>query len=89
MVWDKETSKAIISDDTISVTLTPNSDIMVKETFNPITNERNTENIKLDTAPVVIKGRICMPVRAVVEAFGCAVIWEEDTKTILIIAGVC
>ena len=62
---------------------------MVKETKNPLDGSVKTEEITLEAEPQIINGRTCMPVRAVVEAFGAAVIWEEETSTILIIAGVC
>lgn len=87
--WNDAQKQTIISDDTITVKLTTGSDIMIKETKNPLDGSVKTEEIKLDTAPVVINERTCLPVRAVVEAFGAAVIWEADTNTILIIAGVC
>lgn len=78
-----------ISDDSVSVTLTPNSNIMLKQTTNLLDGSITTEEVELEVAPRIINGRTCLPVRAVVEAFGAAVIWEEDTQTILIIAGVC
>ena len=87
--WDGASSKAVISDDTTKVTLTLGSPVMIKETVNPITGETTREEISLDAAPVIIGDRTCLPLRAVVEAFGAAVIWEQDTSTILIIAGVC
>ena len=62
---------------------------MAKETKNLLDNSISIEEIKLDVAPVIIEGRMCMPIRAVAENFGMAVIWEKDTETILIIAGVC
>lgn len=87
--WDDDKKQTIIGDDTVTVKLTVGSDIMVKETRNPLDNSVKTEEIRLDAAPSVINSRTCLPVRAVVEAFGAAVIWEADTNTILIIAGVC
>ena len=87
--WNDAGKQTIISDDTVSVTLRTGSDVMIKETKNPLDGSVKTEEIKLDAVPVVINERTCLPVRAVVEAFGAAVIWESDTSTILIIAGVC
>ncbi len=87
--WNDDKKETVISDDTVTVRLTTGSDIMIKETRNPIDNSVKTESIKLDAAPAVINNRTCLPVRAVVESFGAAVIWEADTGTILIIAGVC
>lgn len=87
--WNSGEKQMVIRDDTVTVTLSPDSDVMLKETFNPLTNEITREEIKLEAAPVVLNGRNCMPVRAVAEAFGAAVIWEAEENTILISAGVC
>lgn len=87
--WDEEEQQTIISDGTITVKLSAGNSTMVKETQNPLDGSVRTEDIELDAAPVILNGRMCLPLRAVVEAFGAAVIWEQDTGTILIIAGVC
>ncbi len=87
--WDEETNQTIISDDTIKVKLSAGSEVMIKETTNPLTGITVTEEIELEAAPVVINGRLCLSVGEVVEAFGAAVIWEEADKTILISVGVC
>ena len=62
---------------------------MIKETTNLLTGEVAQEEVELEEAPITVEGRILLPIRAVVEAFGAAVIWDNDTRTILIIAGVC
>ena len=85
----EEEQQTIISDGTITVKLSAGNSTMVKETQNPLDGSVRTEDIELDAAPVILNGRMCLPLRAVVEAFGAAVIWEQDTGTILIIAGVC
>lgn len=87
--WDEAQEQVIISDDITTVKLKADSGIMIKETKNPLDGSVKTEEITLEAEPQIINGRTCMPVRAVVEAFGAAVIWEEETSTILIIAGVC
>lgn len=87
--WDNEKKQTVISDDTTKVYLTTDNDIMIKEVTNPLDGSVKTDEIKLDAAPQIIGDRTCLPVRAVVEAFGAAVIWEQETSTILIIAGVC
>lgn len=87
--WDAEKRQTIISDSTTTVRLTVNSDVMIKEITNPINGTVRTMELKLEKAPTIINERTCLPLRAVVEAFDCTVIWEQDTKTILIIAGVC
>lgn len=87
--WDEAQEQVIISDDITTVKLKADSGIMIKETKNPLDGSVKTEEITLEAEPQIINGRTCMPVRAVVEAFGAAVIWEKETSTILIIAGVC
>ncbi len=89
VLWDQKTKEITIKDDVTTVVLKENSKTMVKETTNPIDNTITKEEITLDCAPIIIKGRTLLPIRAVVEAFGAAVIWEEDTQTVLIVAGVC
>lgn len=87
--WNEDMQQTIIRDETVTVRLTADSTIMIKETTNPLDGSVTTEEISLDTAPMVINGRTCAMVRAVVESFGAAIIWEAETNTILIIAGVC
>lgn len=87
--WDGATKQIKIYDDVTVTTLTIDSDVMIKETLNPIDGTRKTEEIKLDAVPVILNDVTCLPIRAVVEAFGSAVIWESETNTVLIIAGVC
>lgn len=87
--WDGENEQTIISDETIKVKLQTGSDTLIKEITNPLNDSIREVKQKLEAAPMVINGRTCLPLREVVEAFDCAVIWEQETKTILIIAGVC
>lgn len=87
--WDADNKRTTISDETTTVHLKNGSAVMEKTVTNPIDGTVKTEKITLDTPPEIIGGRTCLPVRAVVEAFGAAVIWEEETSTVLIIAGVC
>ncbi len=87
--WNGEKEQTTISDETTTVRLTTGSGVMEKTVTNPIDGTVTTEEITLEAPPEVIGGRTCLPVRAVVEAFGAAVIWEAETNTILIIAGVC
>lgn len=87
--WNEETKQIVISDDTVSVMLMLGSNIMVKQTTNPIDNSVKSEEFILDSAPALYGGYTCVPVRAVAEAFDMAVIWEAETASVLIIAGVC
>lgn len=87
--WDDTKKQTIISDDTVTVILTVGDSKMTRKTKNPIDGNIKTEEITLDVAPIIQNGRTCLPVRAVAESFGAAVIWEAETNRILIIAGVC
>ena len=87
--WDGATRQVTIHDETTSVTLTIEVDSFQKTVNNPLDGTVTTETIPLDAPPEIIGDRTCLPVRAVVEAFGAAVIWEAETRTVLIIAGVC
>ncbi len=87
--WNEEKQQTTISDETTTVTLTVGSDIMEKTVTNPLDGTVTTEKVTLEAPPEIIDGRTCLPVRAVVEAFGAAVIWDAETNTVLIIAGVC
>ncbi|MBE5039287.1 stalk domain-containing protein [Ructibacterium gallinarum] len=87
--WNDEDQSVTIRDETVQVNLCLENTTMVKETKNPLTDVVSREDITLEVAPIMVNDRVLLPVRAVVEAFGAAVIWEEDTQTILIIAGVC
>lgn len=41
-------------------------------------------NKEIDVAPQLIQGRTMLPIRCVVEEFGCNVEWEESTQTVII-----
>lgn len=48
------------------------------------TMQVNGTSIPLDTPPQIINGRTLVPVRAVAEAFGNRVMWDDETSTIII-----
>ncbi len=45
---------------------------------------KNGENIEIDTKSVIKDGRTYVPLRAVMEAFGTTVVWDEPSKSIKI-----
>lgn len=45
----------------------------------------NTDDKKLDSPPVIIKGRTFVPLRFISEPFGAVVSWDKVTKTITIV----
>ena len=44
----------------------------------------NDKIIELDVPPQLIGGRTLVPARAVSEAFGCDVKWDDSTQTVII-----
>jgi hypothetical protein len=76
--WSEEDSRAVISDGSTTVSLGVGDNIMVKSSGG------RTENTVLDTVPANINGRVCLPVRAVAEAFGATVEWDGATRTVTI-----
>lgn len=86
--WDNDIRAAVVKDDVTQIKLKMDDASMTLTVTNPLDNTVSTSEIKLNSAPVLVDGVAYMPVEAV-EAFGAAVIWEEDTQTVLIIAGVC
>lgn len=72
--WNNAAQAASARKDNIHIILTVNSNIMLK----------NLEPIELDVGAVMIDGRTLIPVRAVSEAFGCEVTWDQESKTVKI-----
>lgn len=72
--WNNAAQAASARKDNIHIILTVNSNIMLK----------NLEPIELNVGAVMIDGRTLIPVRAVSEAFGCAVTWDQESKTVKI-----
>ena len=48
----------------------------------------DNETVFLDVPPSIINDRTCLPIRAVAEAFGAKVDWDDKTKTVIIETGV-
>lgn len=76
--WDSGEQRATITDTETTLSLVIGSDIMTRA------HGSETEEITLDSVPVIINDRTCLPVRAVAEAFGAEVSWDEVSKTVII-----
>ena len=72
--WDDNTQTATGVKDGISVMLTIGSNTLY----------RNGNAVTLDVPPMLIADRTLVPVRAISEAFGCQVDWDENTQSVLI-----
>lgn len=84
--WNGDLNQAIVYDEYITVKLTLNSNVMTNEIKDIGTGELYTFDTELETAPMLIGDRTCLPIRAVVEAFGIAVTWDEATQSVLILS---
>lgn len=87
--WDESTGQVTISDDIISLTLTPGSAEALRRTVNPLDMTVTEEAVALPASPVITRDTLFVPVREVCEAFDLAVIWDYDAAVLMIIAGVC
>lgn len=72
--WDYESQSAIVKKDGVTVR------VPIGETF----IYKNDEVIINDTESIAVDGRIYVPIRAVMEAFGCDVIWIGASKSVYI-----
>lgn len=72
--WDGETSTATGTRDGIVIKIQNQNNIMMK----------NGTEIALDVPAQIINSRTLVPVRAISEAFGCLVDWNEETRTVII-----
>ncbi len=63
-------------------------DVIVKLQINNSVMKINGENSPIDpgrdTKPVIVNGRTLVPVRAIIEAFGGTVGWDEPTQTVIL-----
>ncbi|MBQ3110725.1 MAG: copper amine oxidase N-terminal domain-containing protein [Clostridia bacterium] len=70
--WDNDTRTAIGKKGNVEVKITIGENVLYK----------NGEAITLDAPAEITNDRTMVPVRAISEAFGCTVNWDNDTKTV-------
>lgn len=70
--WEDETRTAVGKKDGIEVKITIGENVLYK----------NGEAITLDAAAEIAKDRTMVPVRAISEAFGATVTWDNDNRTV-------
>ncbi len=70
--WDDTTKTAVGVKDGVEVKITIGENVLYK----------NGEAIELDAPAEITNDRTMVPVRAISEAFGCTVNWDNDTKTV-------
>lgn len=74
VAWNSNTQTAESSLGSTTVSLTIGSNILYK----------NGSAVNLDVAPQLINGYTMVPIRAIAEAFGANVGWNDTTKTVVI-----
>ncbi|MDO5398022.1 MAG: copper amine oxidase N-terminal domain-containing protein [bacterium] len=83
--WNNDERCAVITDGRTTISLGIGNNIMKKTItngFGVISSET-----ELDTAPIILNDRTCLPVRAAAEAFGAEVRWDDASKTVFIDGG--
>ena len=73
--WDQSTKTVTSTLDDITVSLSIGSDKLIK----------NGEEVALDVPAQIMNNRTVVPVRAVSEAFGVTVLWDKETRTVVLL----
>ena len=72
--WRDEEKSAVVTKGDVALTLVIGENTM----------RVGSDEMPLDAAPMILNGRTILPIRAVAEAFGARVQWDEGTKTVII-----
>ncbi len=72
VAWEDKTKTAIAVKDDVEVKITIGENVLYK----------NGEAIELDVAAEITNDRTMLPVRAISEAFGATVAWDNDNRTV-------
>ena len=87
--WVEAENKIVISDENTIVELIIDTNIMTVSITNPYNGTSISHKANLKAAPAMINHTTYAPLKEIAEIFGAAVIYEQDTATFLVIAGVC
>ena len=79
VAWDGETREVTAT--TASKTLK----LQIDNTLATVTTDGNTEEITLDSAPVILDGRTLVPVRFIAESLELKVGWDAESRTVIIL----
>lgn len=77
--WNGETREVTATTQNKSLKL------QIDNTTASVITDENTENITLDSAPVIIEGRTLVPVRFIAESLELKVGWDAETRTVIIL----
>lgn len=72
--WNNDSRSAVAVKGDITVEVPVGQNYIIK----------NGEKIATDTAAKIVNGRTCLPIRAVIEAFGSSVEWDQALNTVVI-----
>jgi beta-lactamase superfamily II metal-dependent hydrolase len=72
--WNNDTRTAIVEKDGVKVEVPVGQSYIIK----------NEQQIKNDTAAIIKDGKTYLPIRAVLEAFGANVGWDNSTQTVTV-----
>ncbi|MBQ8002962.1 MAG: hypothetical protein IJ297_05925, partial [Clostridia bacterium] len=72
-------------DDTTKTAIATRGDTQIKITIGENVLYKNGEAIELDATAEITNDRTMVPVRAISEAFGCTVTWDDEMRTVLIV----
>ena len=75
--WDEETQTATVSKDNTVVKITVGADVLL------VTKAGATSEVPLDAAAQIRNDRVYLPFRALLQAFGYTVEWDEATQSII------
>ncbi len=78
-----------VRDEAVTVTVVPGSLLMKTAMTNLMTGEIREENVTLSAAPIICGDTVLAPINDIVEVFEASVIFDKDSQTLFIIAGVC
>lgn len=85
--WDEQNKIVRIFKDNRAVGLQINQKFMTVGELGANGQMVSSWNKEIDVAPQTIQSRTLLPIRCVVEEFGCTVGWDEANKTVIITDG--
>lgn len=79
VLWNGETREVTAKTENKTLKL------QIDNTLATVTTDGNTEEITLDSAPVILDGRTLVPVRFIAESLNLKVGWDAESRTVIIL----
>ena len=76
--WEAAAQKVTASNSAKTITM------IINNTDMRVTEVKGTNTVKLDVPPQIVGGRTLVPVRAISEALGAAVAWDDNSRTVTV-----